>query len=145
MNSTPDRIGDLVCTYLSEQCTVIIDSEADLRAGENVVHKTRVAVRRLRSTIRCSPTCSTRRRPSNWTSAGLVGGMLGPYATGHPGGPAGRSAGPLPPDNVLGPVRRPSGRAGSTAQEAADAMVDSLTERYRKLVALVRRWRRIRH
>src|SRR4029450_103964 len=32
--------------------TVIIDSEAELRAGENVIHTTRVAVRRLRSTIR---------------------------------------------------------------------------------------------
>ena len=52
MNSTPDRIGDLVCAYLSEQCTVIIDSEPALRAGENVVHTTRVAVRRLRSTLR---------------------------------------------------------------------------------------------
>ena len=31
---------------------MIIDSEAQLRAGENVVHTTRVAVRRLRSTLR---------------------------------------------------------------------------------------------
>ena len=31
---------------------MIIDSEAQLRAGEDVIHTTRVAVRRLRSTIR---------------------------------------------------------------------------------------------
>ena len=31
---------------------MIVQVEADLRAGENVVHTTRVAVRRLRSTIR---------------------------------------------------------------------------------------------
>ena len=52
MNDEPDTARDLIGTYLAEQCTVIIDSEAQLRAGENVVHTTRVAVRRLRSTIR---------------------------------------------------------------------------------------------
>ena len=31
---------------------MIIDAEPQLRAGENVIHVTRVAVRRLRSTIR---------------------------------------------------------------------------------------------
>ena len=48
----PDTARDVVGDYVSEQCTVIIDSENQLRAGENVIHTTRVAVRRLRSTIR---------------------------------------------------------------------------------------------
>ena len=52
MNDKPGTARDLIGTYLAEQCTVIIDSEAQLRAGEDVVHTTRVAVRRLRSTIR---------------------------------------------------------------------------------------------
>ena len=52
MNNKPATARDLIGDYLVEQCTVIIDSEAQLRAGEDVIHTTRVAVRRLRSTIR---------------------------------------------------------------------------------------------
>ena len=52
MNDAPETLRDLVGAYLAEQCTVIIEAEPALRAGENVVHVTRVAVRRLRSTLR---------------------------------------------------------------------------------------------
>ncbi len=53
MNAKPAKtLNDLIGAYIAEQCTVIIDAEDRLRAGENVVHVTRVAVRRLRSTIR---------------------------------------------------------------------------------------------
>ncbi|HEV2930197.1 MAG TPA: CHAD domain-containing protein, partial [Propionibacteriaceae bacterium] len=52
MTDRPQSLADLIGGYLADQCTVIIDAEPQLRAGENVVHVTRVAVRRLRSTIR---------------------------------------------------------------------------------------------
>ena len=53
MNAKPPKtLNDLIGAYIAEQCTVIIDAEDRLRVGENVVHTTRVAVRRLRSTIR---------------------------------------------------------------------------------------------
>ena len=55
MNKKPGSVRDLIGDYVAEQCTVIIDSEAQLRASENVVHTTRVAVRRLRSTVRVFP------------------------------------------------------------------------------------------
>lgn len=45
-------VGDLIRPYVAEQCRVICDALAPLRAGEPVVHRTRVAVRRLRSTVR---------------------------------------------------------------------------------------------
>lgn len=45
-------VGDLIGPYVAEQCQVIGKGEAQLRAGEPVVHRTRVAVRRLRSTLR---------------------------------------------------------------------------------------------
>jgi inorganic triphosphatase YgiF len=45
-------VGALVVDYLAEQCEVIACNDVALRAGEQVVHKTRVAVRRLRSTLR---------------------------------------------------------------------------------------------
>ncbi len=57
MPDTPDRpgsLGELVHSYLNEQCTVLLASEASLRHGHNdhVVHDTRVAARRVRSTLR---------------------------------------------------------------------------------------------
>ena len=48
----PQTLGELVGAYLSTQCTVIVEAEEPLRAGHNVIHPTRVAVRRLRSTLR---------------------------------------------------------------------------------------------
>jgi CHAD domain-containing protein len=45
-------LRDLVSAYVVEQLTVIIDAPDQLRAREPVVHATRVAVRRLRSTLR---------------------------------------------------------------------------------------------
>lgn len=42
----------LVAGYLAEQCQVIVSAEGPLRTGANVIHPTRVAIRRLRSTLR---------------------------------------------------------------------------------------------
>src|SRR5918997_6068087 len=52
MTDEPGTLRELVGAYVTEQCTVILDAEPALRGGENVVHVTRVAVRRLRSTLR---------------------------------------------------------------------------------------------
>ena len=51
-DAPPDTVGDLVGSYLRTQCRVILGAETALRAGEDVVHPTRVAIRRLRSTLR---------------------------------------------------------------------------------------------
>ena len=45
-------LGALVMAYLTTQCEVIISNDVALRTAERPVHKTRVAVRRLRSTLR---------------------------------------------------------------------------------------------
>ena len=45
----------LITDYLTEQLTVLVDAPTHLRAGEDVIHPTRVAVRRLRSTVRVLP------------------------------------------------------------------------------------------
>jgi CHAD domain-containing protein len=52
MSSAPDTLRELAHQYLAEQCSVIIDAEAGLRQRQPIIHPTRVAVRRLRSTIR---------------------------------------------------------------------------------------------
>ena len=45
-------LGDLVGRYVSEQCDQIARGDLALRLGQPSVHATRVAVRRLRSTVR---------------------------------------------------------------------------------------------
>jgi CHAD domain-containing protein len=145
MNSTPDRIGDLVCAYLSEQCTVIIDSEADLRAGEDVVHPTRVAVRRLRSTIRVFADLFDETQAQQ-LDAELVwwAGMLGAVRDMDILSVrlADRLA-ELPPEVVMGPVQSTiQAELALLRKKGSDAVLAGLdSERYRKLVALVRRWR----
>jgi CHAD domain-containing protein len=45
-------VADLVTRYVREQCEEILRGDLALRLGEPRVHKTRVAIRRLRSTLR---------------------------------------------------------------------------------------------
>jgi len=45
-------VGELVGGYLAEQCDVLASNDIGLRVGDNLIHKTRVAARRLRSTLR---------------------------------------------------------------------------------------------
>jgi CHAD domain-containing protein len=45
-------VGELVGAYIAEQCDVLASNDIGLRTGAPVVHKTRVAARRLRSTLR---------------------------------------------------------------------------------------------
>ena len=48
----PSTVADLVGAYIRSQCAEIIAGDLGLRAGEAPVHRTRVAIRRLRSTLR---------------------------------------------------------------------------------------------
>jgi inorganic triphosphatase YgiF len=45
-------VGELVATYVAAQCVVLASNDIGLRIGAPVVHQTRVAARRLRSTLR---------------------------------------------------------------------------------------------
>ena len=45
-------VGELVAAYLTAQCDVLASNDVGMRTGTPAVHKTRVAVRRLRSTLR---------------------------------------------------------------------------------------------
>lgn len=46
------RLAGVVDDYVQDQCTAIVEGDLGLRRGLNVIHPTRVAVRRLRSTMR---------------------------------------------------------------------------------------------
>jgi inorganic triphosphatase YgiF len=51
-------VGELVGAYLAAQCVALASNDIGLRTGAFVVHQTRVAARRLRSTLQCLQTCS---------------------------------------------------------------------------------------
>jgi CHAD domain-containing protein len=145
MNKKAPTAREVIGAYLTEQCTVIIDSEAELRAGENVIHTTRVAVRRLRSTIRVfadlfdSEQAARLEEELVWW-AGLLGGVRDMDILTQR---QQALLAELPAELILGPVE-------STIQEelavqrkqAMNEMLEALnSERFRKFIAMVRRWR----
>ena len=145
MTDRPQSLADLIGGYLAEQCTVIIDAEPQLRAGENVVHVTRVAVRRLRSTIRVfdelfdAAQAGLLEEELVWW-AGLLGAVrdldiLQASLSERIGG--------LPPELVLGPVESTIQTEIATQRKIGmDAVIAAMdSEHYRKLIVLVEAWR----
>ena len=149
MNNEPGTVRDLLGEYVAEQCTVTIDSEAELRAGENVVHQARVALRRLRSTIRvfadlfdASEAAHLEEELVWW--AGLLGEVRDLDIL------AQRQAAllaELPAELILGPVASTiEVELAVQRKQAADAMAEALdSERFRKLIGLMHHWRATRH
>lgn len=145
MADSPQSVGELVQTYLAEQCTVLIDAEPALRGREPVIHATRVAARRLRSTLRTYDDLIDVARAGGlgdelvWF-AGLLGEvrdlevlearLLADLAE-------------LPPELVVGAVAAQIETELTTRRKAAwDAVLAALDEdRYRRLLADLRRWR----
>ena len=99
-------LADLVGRYVTAQCDEIARGDLALRLGEPRVHRTRVAIRRLRSTLRVfadlldpEPTSRLEAELAWW--AGLLGEVRDREVL------AARLAGQLaalPPELVLGPV-----------------------------------------
>lgn len=145
MADTPATLGDLVRAYLAEQCTVIIDAESALRAREPVIHPTRVACRRLRSTLRTYPDVFDVARAGALTDevvwfAGLLGGVRDLDIL------AARLAADLaevPTELVVGPVANQIDTELTTQRKVAwDDVAAALdSDRYRQLLAELHRWR----
>ncbi len=145
MTEEPGTLRELVGAYVTEQCTVIGDAEAALRGGENVVHVTRVAVRRLRSTLRVFGELFDVAQAGHLEDelvwwAGLLGAVrdLDILAEGLTSQIAA-----LPPELVLGPVQSTISTEIATSRKAGmDVVLAAMdSERYRTLVALVQTWR----
>jgi CHAD domain-containing protein len=143
--SKPDTARDLVGGYIAEQCTVIIDSEAELRAGANVVHTTRVAVRRLRSTIRVFPDLFDPSEAGHLEEelvwwAGLLGDVRDLDILAQR-----QSAllAELPGELILGPVASTiESELAVQRKGATDAILEALDSmRFRKLIGLMHHWR----
>lgn len=80
MADTSTTLGDLVRDYIAEQCAVLIEADAPLRERGPVIHDTRVAARRLRSTLRTYADLVDPSRADALTAelvwyAGLLGGV----------------------------------------------------------------------
>ena len=145
MSVQPVTAREVIGDYLAEQCTVIIDSETELRAGQNVIHATRVAVRRLRSTIRVfaeffDPSEAARLEEELVWWAGLLGKvrdldilMQRQQAL----------ISELPAELILGPVESTiQMELAAKRKKAMDDILEALkSERYRKLIGMAHRWR----
>jgi CHAD domain-containing protein len=145
MTETPGALRDLVGAYLTEQCTVILDAEPGLRGGENVVHVTRVAVRRLRSTIRVFGDLFDVAEAGQLEDelvwwAGLLGAVrdLDILQAGLT-----EQLAALPSELVLGPVESTiATEIAARRKTEMDMVLEAMdSERYRRLVELVQAWR----
>jgi CHAD domain-containing protein len=145
MNNTFSSVRHIVGDYIAEQCTVIINSEAELRAGENVVHTTRVAARRLRSTLRVFPDLFEASEAGHLEEelvwwAGLLGRVRDLDIL------AQRQAAllaELPAELTLGAVASTiETELAVQRKQAADATVEALESvRFRQLIGLMHHWR----
>ena len=138
-------LGGLVLAYLTEQCEVIVSNDVALRTIAPPVHKTRVAVRRLRSTLRVFADVFDAEQAGvldaelTWY-AGLLGAVrdcdvLGARLADH--------IAALPAEYVLGPVAaRVQETLGLDRREAVKALDQGMsTERYQQLLDKLRVWR----
>lgn len=142
---SPGTVGELVGSYIATQCDVIACNDVGLRTGQSLVHKTRVAVRRLRSMLRvfndlfeADPAAELNDELA-WY-AELLGGVRDcDVLAGHVPSRVKR----LPAVHVLGPVQADIEKALTLQrQQAWDRLRKEMDgERYAGLLRLLRAWR----
>jgi CHAD domain-containing protein len=142
--TAPETLSDLVSSYLGQQCSAILGADQPLRDGKNVVHTTRVAVRRLRSTLRSFaelfdiPESAHLEDELIWW-AGLLGDVRDLDILGVR---LDAAVGQLPPEVVLGPVQSHLQTEVATRRKTAfEKLVAGMnSERYPALLDTLRRW-----
>ncbi len=142
---TSNTLDDLVTAYLAAQCDVLASNDVGLRTGAPVIHKTRVAARRLRSTLRVfadvfgEEPAQELNNEMSWY-AELLGQVrdrevLSARLTQH--------IADLPPEQVRGPVEAEI--AKTLAAERDDALQrlsrGMRSRRYHHLLKLLRSWK----
>ncbi|MHA3703831.1 CYTH and CHAD domain-containing protein [Jatrophihabitans sp. YIM 134969] len=144
----PERVLPAAATlraYLGEQVDAIVAGDVDLRRGADPVHPTRVATRRVRSTVRVFADLVDPERAA-WIDRELQwwAGELGAARDAQVQRARHReSLDALGPDLALGPVRarldQDTTAAETRARERIAVELDG--ERYRTLLAELLRWR----
>ena len=138
-------LGALVGDYIASQCDVLASNDAGLRTGINLVHKTRVAARRLRSTLRVFGTLFDADAANkldgelSWY-AGLLGQVRDRDVL---GGHLAERITALPAKHLRGLVAE---EIVATLDQERTAAFDRLrqamdSDRYRGLIRLLRGWR----
>ena len=138
-------VGELVAVYLATQCDVLACNDVGMRTGRPEVHKTRVAARRLRSTLRTfadvvdAAPAEELDNELTWY-ADLLGQvrdrevlssrLINQIAN-------------LPPEHVRGPVGAEIMKTLDAELEDAVRRLDMAirTQRYKHLMQLLRGWR----
>jgi CHAD domain-containing protein len=138
-------VGELVAAYLATQCEVLASNDVGMRTGTPDVHKTRVAARRMRSTLRIFDDVV------DAAPAEELGNELAWYAD-LLGQVRDRDVlstrlvkqiAELPPEQVRGPVEAEITKTlAAEREEAVDRLSKAMrTSRYAHLVRLLRGWR----
>ena len=140
-------VGGLAAVYVAAQCDVLASNDVGMRTATPAVHKTRVAARRLRSTLRMFGdvfTAAPADELDNELSwyADLLGqvrdrDILGSRLT--------KRIAELPPEQVRGPVEAQITKTlTAERQEAVDRLEEAMrTPRYQHLVRLLRGWKTV--
>ena len=139
------KLRDLVADYLIPQLTVLVDAPTHIRAGEDVTHPTRVAARRLRSTVRVFPELFEVPKAGRLDEelqwwAGVLGDVRDLDVQAER---LGAALDALPEELVLGPVRAQLDAFLAGRHEAALTRLHEAMDspRHAALDALLRAWR----
>jgi CHAD domain-containing protein len=138
-------VGELVAAYVAAQCNVLASNDVGMRTGQPAVHKTRVAARRLRSTLRIfdevfdAAPAEELDNELQWY-ADLLGqvrdrDILSSRLT--------KQIADLPPEQVRGTVEAEITKTLAAERDDAVRRLDQgmRSTRYKHLVQLLRAWR----
>jgi CHAD domain-containing protein len=138
-------VGDLVAAYVAAQCEVLASNDVGMRTGRPAVHKTRVAARRLRSTLRIfgdvfgAAPAEELDSELKWY-ADVLGQVRDRDILSSR---LDKQIADLPPEQVRGPVEAEVAKTLDAEREGALLRLNEAmrTRRYEHLVHLLRGWR----
>ena len=138
-------VGELVAAYLGAQCDVLANNDVGLRIGAPEVHQTRVAARRLRSTLRVfgdvvdAAAAEELNNELAWY-ANLLGQVRDREVLGSR---LNELIADLPVDHVRGPVEAEITKTLATERDDATQRLNRAmrTRRYQHLMQLLRSWK----
>ena len=138
-------VGDLVAAYVAAQCEVLASNDVGMRTGTPTVHKTRVAARRLRSTLRifsdvfAAAPADELDNELKWY-ADVLGQVRDRDILSSR---LDKQIADLPPEQVRGPVEAEVTKTLDAEREDALRRLNEAmrTPRYEHLVQLLRGWR----
>jgi inorganic triphosphatase YgiF len=141
----PGTVGELVGAYLAGQCEVLASNDVGLRTGAPDVHRTRVAARRLRSTLRVfddvvdAAAAEELNNELSWY-ADLLGEVRDREVL---NGRLTTLIADLPPEQVRGPVEAEITKTLATERDDATQRLNRQmrSSRYQHLIKLLRGWK----